>query len=124
MLEELILLIVIFVLGWMASTAFHRWIFGKVIDRLGISREQLQSLADDLEEENDAPQDAAWPVKLELHNGTIYAYRKDTEEFIAQGNDKQSLLAAMLARFPTEDKFRISIIEGADLLDSVAEKPH
>ena len=121
MLEELILLIVIFVLGWMASTAFHRWIFGKVIDRLGISREQLQSLADDLEDE--VPEDAAWPVKLELHEGVIYAYRKDTEEFIAQGNDKQSLLAAMLARFPTEDKFRISIIEGADLLDSVVEKP-
>lgn len=122
MIEDLISLVLMFVLGWVSSTMFHRWIFGKVLDRMGISREQLQSLADDLEDE--VPQNAAWPVRLELHNGVIFAYHKDTEEFIAQGNDKQSLLAAMLARFPTEEKFRISIVEGADLLESVAEKPH
>jgi hypothetical protein len=91
-----------------------------LLHQLGITHEKLMKLADDLVE---APDTAAIIIRLEQVGGTIFAYRKDTEEFIAQGNTGEDLLAAMLKRFPTNEKFNIKIVEGADLLDSVAEKP-
>lgn len=128
-MEYLIVFILGLVLGAYFTSIFDRWIFGQLLDRLGIKHQQLNELYDKLSDELDPPATAAQikqdlPIRLEQHNGVIYAYRKDTEEFIAQGRDKPELLAAMIARFPSSDKFRIAIQEGLELLDTVAKKQH
>ena len=119
-LETFVWVVIAFGAGWTLSTLFNRWVFSMLLHQLGITHEKLMKLADDLVE---APDTAAIIIRLEQVGGTIFAYRKDTEEFIAQGNTGEDLLAAMLKRFPTNEKFNIKIVEGADLLDSVAEKP-
>lgn len=125
MLEILIAIVVAFAAGWHISGVFNRWIFSLILDKLGVDHKKLRELNQDLERElGDEPKSTQQPdvqVKLEQHLGTIYAYRKDNNEFIAQGRDRQELLAAMLARFPTEDKFRLSIVEGTELLEPVAK---
>lgn len=125
MLEILIAIVVAFAAGWYISGVFNRWIFSLILDKLGVDHKKLRELNQDLERElGDEPKSKPQPdvqVKLEQHLGTIYAYRKDNNEFIAQGRDRQELLAAMLARFPTEDKFRLSIVEGTELLEPVAK---
>jgi hypothetical protein len=119
-LETFVWLVIAFGTGWVLSTLFNRWVFTLLLQQLGISHERLMKLADDLQ---DAPDTAAITIRLEQHGDMIYAYRKDTEEFVAQGTTGELLLAALVARFPADDKFNIKIVEGADLLDDVAEKP-
>jgi hypothetical protein len=46
---------------------------------------------------------------VEKHNDTLYAYRKDTNEFLGQGSSKDDLIAAMAHRVKD---VRLTVVEG------------
>ena len=105
----LILFVVGFILGAKCMNLFHTHMIRNILRELGITPAQLkqveQKLMTDLE--NQDPQLAqkiredhearvadllpVMKVKLEQHQGTLFAYRADTEEFVGQGIDRDSL---------------------------------
>lgn len=126
-MEYFIVFVVGMIIGSYVSTLFNRWIFGMILDRLGIDQKRLRELHSEMANEvaEESPTTASqakreMPIRLEQHNGVIYAYRKDNNEFVAQGRDKPELLAAMMARFPSS--YRLTIDEGTELLEAVAKK--
>jgi hypothetical protein len=53
---------------------------------------------------------------LEQHLGQLYAYRKDTEEFLGQGSDREQLINAIKARFTERTTVIIKEQDGAELI--------
>jgi hypothetical protein len=52
---------------------------------------------------------------LERHQGVIYAYRKDTQQFLGQGTDQDSLISSIAHRM-TGVRLIIREADGAELL--------
>jgi hypothetical protein len=48
-------------------------------------------------------------IKLEQHQGTLFAYRADTDEFVGQGVDRDSLATSIAHRFKG---VRVEILNG------------
>jgi hypothetical protein len=116
MIEDVISLVLMFVLGWVCSTMFQRWIFGKVLDRMGISREQLQSLAEEIEDEIEGVNGhTVVDIKLEQHGTAIFAYRKSDDQFLAQGSDADTLIERLNENL-TPCRVVVAQEDGADLL--------
>ena len=125
-MEELITYAVIavlsFALGHKFSTIFHVMSFKRILDELGITREQMLQLARKNGMDLADPEDAAVNtepglevihIKLEAHQGQIYAFRKDNDQFLGQGQDTDSLISALKSRM---NNVRLIVDEGGDLL--------
>lgn len=112
-----------FILGHRTSTFFHVAAFKKILDELGVTNDQMRRLglkvardlgmdpgqlaqqpADDLEEIH---------IKLEQHQGQIYAFRTDNDGFLAQGTDRESLIHHLQQRMTG---VRLVVDEGGELL--------
>lgn len=110
-------------IGWKASAAFHQNIFAEMLERLDISEDQLKGMVKEMAEEAGlelSPQEAKaveWAneikIRIEKHNDTLYAYRKDTEEFLGQGTDKDELIGRLNIKFAGGAQLVVSEEDGA-----------
>jgi hypothetical protein len=126
-MELLIAVIIAFAFGWYAgswvTTHLLALSFRQILDDLGVKNSQLRKLAEDvgveLPDVNASTQtgDTLEPVEitLEQHQGVIYAYRKDTQQFLGQGTDRQGLIDSISKRM-TDVRLIIDNADGADLL--------
>lgn len=118
-LAYIIIAVIAFALGHKISTIFHVLSFKKILDELGVTREQMIRLARNNGLEFQEPKDPERPhleiihIKLEQHQGQIYAFRKDNDQFLGQGQDRDSLISALKIRM---NNVRLIIDEGGDLL--------
>jgi len=99
--------IVAFALGWFIggklTAAWMRLTFREILKDLGVTDQQLKKMAQD----NGIilPSDAADPepetetakltpieIRIEEHQGVLYAYRLDNDQFLGQGPDKEALI--------------------------------
>lgn len=126
-MEQLIELVIVFALGWWlgakVTTFFHVAAFKKILEELGVSNDQLRKLglrvARDLgvtpPSDLNQPEDGleVIHIKLEQHQGQIYAFRKDNDGFLGQGTDRDSLIQHLKQRM---NNVRLIIDEGGDLL--------
>jgi hypothetical protein len=71
-------------MGWVAREVYAKNEVNKMISRM--------------EDEEDGEDIVR--IYFEKEQGFLFAYNYDTDEFIAQGPDKDSLLTAMVGRFP------------------------
>ena len=110
------------VIGWKASARFHEGIFSEMLERLDVSEDQLKGMVKQMAEEaglelspeeSDTLDGDKIHIRIEQHNATLYAYRKDTQEFIGQGTDKDALLARLVQQFPTGARLIIDEADGA-----------
>ena len=126
-MELLIAILIAFAAGWYAGS----WItthllalsFRQILTDLGVKNEQLRKLAQDVGVElpavnqNTADGDQLTPLEvvLEQHQGVLYAYRKDNQQFLGQGTDRAGLIESISKRM---DNVRLIIDQqdGADLL--------
>jgi hypothetical protein len=92
---------------WVKIVVWHTL---REMRRAGIDIEEL--LRDDAE----PVQDTRVECRLEEHEGTWFLYRKDNDEFVAQGRNKQELSDAVTSRFP--DKLVIA----TDIDDEVRQR--
>ena len=126
-MEAWLLLVIVgvlgFVLGAKTMNIFHTYMIRNILKQLGITPKQLkdveQRLMQDLEqhdpemarkireERNDGL--PVIKIKLEQHQGTLFAYRADTEEFVGQGIDRDTLATSIAHRFKG---VRIEILNG------------
>lgn len=128
---EFLILFLIFVVGFILGAKtmniFHTHMIRNILRELGITPAQLkqveQKLMADLEnqdpqlaqkirEDHEARVADSLPVmkvKLEQHQGTLFAYRADTEEFVGQGVDRDTLATSIAHRFKG---VRVEILNG------------
>jgi hypothetical protein len=126
-IEISILVVIAFALGWyIGSTVTTHLLalsFRQILNDLGIKNEQLRKLATDVGVElPDVNADAALgaeltplEVTIEQHQGVLYAYRKDTKQFLGQGTDREGLIDSISKRM-TDVRLIIDSADGADLL--------
>ena len=126
-MELLILVVIAFAAGWYAgswvTTHLLALSFRQILTDLGVKNEQLRKLATDVGIElpdvnaSTALGDQLTPleIRLEQHQGVIYAYRKDNSQFLGQGTDREGLIDSISKRM---DNVRLIIdqSDGADLL--------
>ena len=126
-MELLILVVIAFALGWYAgswvTTHLLALSFRQILTDLGVKNSQLRQLATDVGvdvpdvNENTATGDPLTPLEviIEQHQGVLYAYRKDTKQFLGQGTDRQGLIDSISKRM-TDVRLIIDQADGADLL--------
>ena len=126
-MEIFILIAVAFAFGWymgnLVTTYLLALSFRQILQDLGVTNQQLRKLATDVGVElpdvnqNTADGDGLTPLEivLEQHQGVIYAYRKDTQQFLGQGTTREGLVESISKRM---DNVRLIIdtADGADLL--------
>ena len=126
-MELLIAVLIAFAFGWDAGSWVSRHLlalsFRQILNDLGVKNEQLRKLALDVGvdvpdvNENTATGVTLVPleVTIEQHQGVLYAYRKDTKQFLGQGTDREGLIDSISKRM-TDVRLIIDTADGADLL--------
>ena len=114
MLDLIVVFAVAFYVGHKLSALWQQWTFARILDDLGVKPEQIKAL---LDEDAAADEDGLTrlEVRVEQHQGVLFAYRTDTEEFLGQGTDKQTLVDS-IARRLRDVRLVIHEGQGAELL--------
>jgi hypothetical protein len=122
MIELIIAALVGLLIGWQASKQMHLDGFRQLLRALKVTEEDLlramiriQSKEWQLEEPEGTKDETVIDVKLEQVGTAIYAYRKSDDQFLAQGNDADSLIARLNQNL-TPCKVVVAQEDGADLL--------
>jgi hypothetical protein len=126
-MELLIATLIAFAAGWYAGS----WItthllalsFRQILQDLGVKNSQLRALAEDVgielpavnESTESGDQLTPLEIVLEQHQGVLYAYRKDNQQFLGQGTDREGLIDSISKRM-TDVRLIIDSADGADLL--------
>ncbi len=103
MLDFILTLALGLVLGYRVSAHIHLTGFRQILKQLNISDQDLRRAVKraapdhwrerlDVDEPEPEQPETVIPVKLEHHQGQIYAFRKDTDTFLGQGQDGDSLI--------------------------------
>ena len=109
MIETVLVVVVLmslgFVLGAWISSIFHRSIMREFLRELGYDTpEKLKELYDRLARKLTADNSAAVAgkpvikIRLEQHQGILFAYREDDQTFVGQGLTREDLLASIMHR--------------------------
>lgn len=107
--EDYITLFIFFSLGWWAGSkltaALHRSIMRDLLTELGVTPDQLRKVQDRMRKSlglDEAPEAAAdepdhdvVKIKIEKHHDTLYAFRKDNDQFLGQGTTIEGLIERM-----------------------------
>jgi hypothetical protein len=106
-METLLNFLIVAGFGWWAGSAWTAMIlrssFQKILKELGVTDQQLKKLArdhgmeavDPKESVIDEPELTPVEIKLEQHQGVIYAYRIDDNRFLGQGADREELIESL-----------------------------
>jgi hypothetical protein len=109
-----------FLAGKATADAYNQWAFKEILKDLGITEQQMRDLAEKngLQLPKAAePELPALEVRLERIGDVIYAYRKDDDQFLGQGPDRDTLVRRL-----TENLNNVRVIiskeDGADLIQN------
>ncbi len=118
MTEVFLALAVGVAVGIWVTDRFHRRIMRDFLEAMQFTDQDLQRLKQRLSDkymgETESQIDIV-EVKLEQHSGTILAYRKDTDQFLGQGSDREALIQRLTENL-TPCRVIIAQEDGADLL--------
>jgi hypothetical protein len=123
MIETVILIVLAFVTGWKFCETVMTMSFRQILRDLEVPEDRLRRLAKekgidltDPPEIQTKPKDTI-ELRIEQHGNQLYAYRTDTEEFLGQGTDRDSLVERISRDFKNQ-RFTVRADQGADLLKS------
>lgn len=87
--------------GWKINDALFKYTFGKMLNDAGVTDAKLAKFiahwSPIVEQEagvSQVPEDTV-AIKVELHHGVLYAFRKDNDAFLGQGETKDELTEAI-----------------------------
>jgi hypothetical protein len=122
MIELIIVGLVGILVGWTASKRVHLDGFRQLLRALKVTEQDLlqamikiQSREWQLDEDEGDKDPAVVEVKLEQQGTQIFAYRKSDDQFLAQGNNADSLIERLNQNL-TPCKVVVAQEDGADLL--------
>jgi len=109
MIETVLVVVVLmmlgFILGAWVTSMFHRSIMREFLKELGYdTEEKLRELHDRLSKKLIQDNSAALSgkpvikIRLEQHQGILFAYREDDSTFLGQGNTREDLVASIMHR--------------------------
>jgi hypothetical protein len=86
------------IVGYRVADALHKALIPDIFRRAGVTQEKLEAVMKDLQkeinqEEGRAEEFPKLEIKIEQHGDRMYAYRKDTGLFLAQGKTRDELIA-------------------------------
>ena len=104
-------------LGWTVCDRIHNLVMADILKKAGVTDEDLKKQLKDIQAEmgqvestTDLP---VIEIKVEKHGDVLYAYRKDNDQFLGQGPDRDSLIEAMKQRMTN---VTLSVVEGKEHL--------
>lgn len=116
MIEILLAVIIGIWIGKTVTNTINHWTFREILKDLKVTEQDLRNLRlnklSEFEAEPDRPE---VEITVEQHQGQLYAYRRDSGEFLGQGTDRDSLVAR-IAEKHKGIVFRVPKDSGADLL--------
>ena len=125
---DAILLLVGFAIGWAVGSkiteAIHVMSFKKIMEDLNISDQQLKKLAkangiDLPENDSETNELEVCEIRIEQHQGQLYAYRKSDDHFLGQGTDRDTLIERLKSQFQKDIKLVITEEDGANLIKQI-----
>ncbi len=126
-MEYIVYLALGFAVGYIVGSALtavrQAQAFKNILNDLGVTTQQLLKLKDriDREDDTESTDQPVVEIRLEQHDGMIYAYRKSDSQFLAQGTDRTALIESLTERFKRGDGARLIIREedGAELVKTL-----
>ena len=108
------------IVGYKISDALHKTLIPDIFHRAGVTPEKLEAVMKDLQKEiNQAEgKDTEFPnleIKVEQHGDNMFAYRKDSGLFLAQGKTRDELIA-MISEKVANVTLVITEADGAALI--------
>jgi hypothetical protein len=83
-------------IGVELSKIFHAEMIKKILKDIGVSTEDLARAHQHIQQQlADSKPATEVNINVEQHSGHYYAFRKETDEFLAQGPDYVNLLTAL-----------------------------
>lgn len=105
-------------IGWKAQETLFTMTFDKMLEESGVTEKDLDKLLDHHKDHLDFGEESKLPnveIRLEQIGNQIYAYRKDDDQFLAQGHDRAELIARISKRI-NNVKLIIAEDDGAGLI--------
>lgn len=120
MIEILLALIAGIWIGKTVTNAMNQIAFGQILKDLGVTEQDLKRVKQQLDQQLDPDKttDEIIEIKLEQHQGQIYAFRKDTDQFLGQGPDREQLIERLQSQFSTRVTLIVREADGANLIKS------
>jgi uncharacterized membrane-anchored protein YhcB (DUF1043 family) len=115
MIEIIIALLVGIWIGRTVTNVINQWTFSKILEDLKVTDRQLMELRDQIDGEDTAE---IVEIKLEQHQGQLYAFRKDNDQFLGQGPDREQLIQRLKSTFAGKTTVVVREEDGADLIKS------
>jgi len=119
---ELILAVALGIfIGFKTCQTLNLLSFRRIMKDLGITDQQLRDLVKkhglELPEDTDTaePELERIEIRIEQHQGVLFAYRLDTDQFLGQGSNKDELIESLKHRL-TNVRLIIKEDQGAELL--------
>ena len=108
------------IVGYRVADALHKTLIPDIFRRAGVTQEKLESVMKDLQKEIDLEEGKTdeFPkleIKVEQHGDRMYAYRKDSGLFLAQGKTRDELIA-MITEKVSNVTLVIAEADGAALI--------
>ena len=108
------------IVGYRVADALHKALIPDIFRRAGVTQEKLEAVMKDLlkeinQEEGRTEEFPKLEIKIEQHGDRMYAYRKDTGLFLAQGKTREELIA-MITEKVANVTLVISEADGAALI--------
>jgi tetrahydromethanopterin S-methyltransferase subunit B len=123
-MTEILTLVAVALLGGMVgyriADHLHKTVLADLLERAGVTPEKLEQIMLDLQKEIDPESKTLkeFPdleVTIEQHSNTLYAFRKDTAEFLAQGATRDELIE-MISKKVSNVTLVIAEADGAALI--------
>lgn len=111
--------------GFKASEMLFIITLKDILVDLGITEAQLRAVAEkrglelgvDTDNASDSDHLTNIEIKLEEHQGQIYAFRIDNDQFLGQGANKDELIARLAERM---NNVRLIVNEGSELINQTS----
>lgn len=119
-MEFLDYLIVFFVGVWVGKKLhdlLFRAMMARAMKELGITEDDLVKLTEKMTQSEDAENDGfdVIDIKIEQHNGALYAFRKDNDAFLGQGDSREDLINRLAEKMKNV-RLLISKEDGGELI--------
>lgn len=107
-------------IGYRVADQLHKSVMADLLERAGVTPEKMEQIMKDLQSEIDDGEKAEqeFPnleVTIEQHSNTLYAFRKDNNQFLGQGKDREELIK-MISEKVSNVTLVIAEADGAQLI--------
>ena len=117
-MDTIALVIFGFIVGYLMGKAVANWTntlaFREILKDLGVNDADIQKLREKPTDDDELDQ---LEVKIEQHQGQLYAFRLDNEQFLGQGASREELIESLKGKL---NNVRVIVSEehGAKLIQN------